>query len=97
MTFVGLTLADQAGAESFVSEHGIACPVGYGADETIGKLAGTAPTIFVVDSEGRVAWHDSRARYTHDDIAGLPQLRAALAALIAGEPVPPPPVDRGKK
>jgi thiol-disulfide isomerase/thioredoxin len=93
--FVGLNPADEKTTAAFMEGSGISWPNGYGAAETIEKLVGAAPTLFVVDSTGRIAWHDSRSRYRHDQAAALPQLRVVLRAVLEGLPVPPPPDDFG--
>ena len=93
--FVGLNPADEKTTAAFIDGSGMSWPTGYGAAETIEKLVGSAPTLFVVDGAGRIAWHDSRARFRHDEVAALAQLRVVLQAMLEGRPVPPPPDDFG--
>lgn len=93
--FVGLNSADEKTTAAFISGSGMPWPNGYGAGDTIGKLVGAAPTLFVVDTTGRIVWHDSRSRFRHDQVAGLAQLRVVLQAVLEGAAVPPPPDDFG--
>ncbi|HVC94927.1 MAG TPA: TlpA disulfide reductase family protein [Pirellulales bacterium] len=69
--FVTLTMEEAGTAGKMVESAGIPWPVGYGASETMRALVGTAPTVFVIDRDGRIAWHDDRARFRHD-IGSLP-------------------------
>lgn len=95
VVFVGLNPADEKTTAAFLHEAGISWPNGYGAGKTIENLVGAAPTLFVVNRSGQIAWHDSRARFRHDQAAALAQLRDVLRAVLDGLPVPLPPEDPG--
>lgn len=68
--FVGFTSANRNEASLFVDYWHLPWPSGFEATETIDALNAHAPTLFVVGKNGRVLWHDDRARWRHD-YAGL--------------------------
>ncbi|HEV3006039.1 MAG TPA: TlpA disulfide reductase family protein, partial [Pirellulales bacterium] len=51
--FVGLNPADEPTTGAFLQGTDVSWPNGYGAGETIKKLVGSAPTLFVVDGTGQ--------------------------------------------
>ena len=64
--FLGLTSADIEDARTYVDYLKVPWPNAYDAGPTIDKLGANAPTVFVVGSDGRVLWNDSKARFKHE-------------------------------
>lgn len=95
VAFVSLTNMTRESVEAFVKQFSIPWPNGYGATpETVTALGagsgmamgayGVAPTVYLVDPDGRVRWTDDRGRYTHRDIARWgKEMEAAIEAALA--------------
>jgi hypothetical protein len=66
-----------------VREAQIDWPVGFGAGKTISSLVGPAPTVFVVGADGRIVWHDDRARFRHDIADFRHDLNMAIQEALA--------------
>lgn len=88
VAFVGMTSANREEAMSFVDAQHLPWPNGYEAEATINALGASAPSVFVVDRDGRVAWNDDRARYRHQVGSLRQQLEVAIEeALDRPEPL----------
>jgi len=81
--FIGLTGRGRDQATDFVHQNGLTWPNAYG----VASFEWTAPSIFVVGTDGRITWYDSRSRITHN-IADFGQKIAAAIdqALAAASP-----------
>jgi thiol-disulfide isomerase/thioredoxin len=60
--FIGLTGRGRDKATGFVRRNGLAWPNAYG----VASLETTAPSIFVLGTDGRITWYDSHSRITHN-------------------------------
>jgi peroxiredoxin len=74
VVFLGVTARTREQATAFTTEMGITWPNAYG----VGSLTMSAPVIFVIGADGRVAWSDHQSRYHHD----LDDFRADIEAAI---------------
>ena len=101
MSFVSMTTMPRASAEKFNQQHGITWSSGYGTSRDLLASFGafnhgmpghgyeTAPTLFVIGADGRVAWNDGKARMSHrGDAKGrvadvVRELDAAISRAVA--------------
>lgn len=90
VVFIGMSMAEAEEAVAFVNDNNLSWPNGYQAGDTVRKLVGAAPTLFVVGTDGRIVWHDDRARMRHDIKELGPRLEAAIKQALAttGSPRP---------
>ena len=84
VVFLGVTSAVLDEARGYVDDAHLSWPNACGAGASIDALRATAPTIFVVGVDGRVAWNDGRARYRHDFERLGERLEAAIEAALEG-------------
>jgi thiol-disulfide isomerase/thioredoxin len=99
--FISLTDMSQDAVEAFVGHFDIPWSSGYGTPkESIDAFRALrasvlepdrqiAPTLYVLDSKGRVLWTDDAGRFRHEKVDDLVnQLAAQLDAALAGAPTP---------
>ena len=82
VVFIGYTGRKQINAEAFVGNLKLPWPNAYG----VSALAPAAPVIYVVGTDGRIAWSDENARMKHEVASLGANLEAAIEqALGSGQ------------
>jgi hypothetical protein len=77
--FIGLTSDSADDAIAYIRAMSIPWPTGYGAASTWSALGACGPTLFVIDSAGRVAWTDGGERWFHRTSGLRDRLDRAIA------------------
>jgi thiol-disulfide isomerase/thioredoxin len=96
VAFVSLTMMPENSVQEFVTAHGVLWPAGYGASPaTIARFGAynqgaaipgyeVAPTLYIIDADGKVLWSDGQGRYRHEDPDALiRRLETALEEQLA--------------
>lgn len=77
--FVGYTGRSKGDAEAYVTNAKVPWPNAYG----VSALGTAAPVIYVVGTDGRIAWSDERARLAHNITSLRTDLDSAIARALA--------------